>query len=207
MSVRERLKAGGAYAARAVRMAATSRPQDDRAQMNFLSNIAGSAVDSISGKPEGSQMGSEYVLEEQNFDNTFGSNLTAGSWVDAAEFIVPAQTRYNVGYGSADKSATVGRWYANFEDGSSNAVVGQARIVTRNANDKAVETDISAVATSRLDTNQSDPRTQYAVPEILDTNKVGEDSKVVLQFKLDSGSTGTSIDFSASTFQLSLTEY
>lgn len=175
--------------------------------INQIMNAAGSAVDQISGKPQGSEMGSEYVLEEQNFDNTFGSNLSAGSWVDAAEFIVNAQTQYNVGYGSADKDATVGRWYANFEDGSSNAVVGQARIVTRNANDKAVETDISAVATSRLDTNANDPRQQYAVPEILDTNRVGEDSKIVLQFKLDSGSTGTSIDFSASEFQLSLTEY
>lgn len=206
MSVRERLKAGGAYAARAVRMAATSRPDDERAQMDIFGSL-GNALDQVSGKPKGSERGSHYVLEEQNFTTTFGANLTAGSFQDAAEFVVPAQTRYNVGYGGSDAPATVGRWYANLEDGSGNAVTGQARIVTRNAQDKAVETDISAVATSRLDTSASDFRQQYAVPEIRDTNMVGEDSKVVLQFKLDSGSSGTSIDFTASTFQLSLTEY
>lgn len=172
-----------------------------------LSDMFGSAVNQISGKPSGSDRGSQYTLEEQNFDNKFGSSLVAGSWKDAAEYIVPAQTAYNVGYGSADKESTVGRWYANFDDGGGNTVTGQARIVTRNANDKAVETDISAITTARLNANANDPRTQVAVPEILDTNKVGEDSKVVFQFKLDSNSTGTSIDFTASEFRLDLTEY
>lgn len=173
----------------------------------MLGNMFGSAVDSVTGQAKGSENGSLFTLETDDLDQTFGDNLTAGSWVDAAEFIVPAQTAYNVGYGVADNEATVGRFYANFEDGSSNEVKGQVRIITRNANDKAVETDISSLSTARLDSDISNYRQQVAVPEVLDTSKVGQDSKVVIQFKLKSGSSGTSIDFSASTMMLDLTEY
>lgn len=179
----------------------------DRAQLGGIFGNLGSAVDQITGKPKNSRGGSYHDLEEQNFDNTFGSNLVAGSWKDAAEFIVSAQTEYNVGYGAADTESTVGRWFATLDDGAGNTVTGQCRIVTRNANDKAVETDISGVSTSRL--NKSNPTEQYKVPEVMDTNRVGEDSKIVFQFKLDSGSAGTSIDFTAAAteFRLSLTEY
>ena len=173
----------------------------------MLQNLFSNGIDSVTGKAEGSEGGSQFTLETDDLDNKFGSNLSAGSWVDAAEFVVPAQTAYNVGYGVADNEATVGRFYSHFEDGSSNNVEGQVRIVTRNANDKAVETDISALSTARLDSDASDFRRQVAVPEVLDTNKVGQDSKVVIQFKLKSSSTGTSIDFGASTLMLDLTEY
>jgi len=164
-------------------------------------------IDRMTGKPRGSEAGSQFTLEADDFDNTFGSNLTAGSWVDAAEYIIPAQTQMNVGYGSSENPATVGRFYAAFEDDASNTTAGQVRIVTRNARDKAVETDISALSTARLNGDPNDYRTLQAVPEVLDTNRVGEDSKIVLQFKLNSGSTGTSIDFDASSFELDLTDY
>lgn len=172
-----------------------------------LFDMLSDPIDRLSGKPRGSERGSHFTLESDDFASTFGSNLEVDEWVDAAVFVVPAQTAYNVGFGTAENESTVGRWYASFDDGSGNTVSGQVRIVTRNARDKAVETDISSVSTSKIDADPNDYRTQYAVPEILDTNKVGEDSKVVLQFKLKSSSTGTSIDFSASDFELDLTEY
>jgi hypothetical protein len=172
-----------------------------------LRDLLTGGIDEVTGKAKGSENGSQFTLEEGDWDNTFGDNLVAGQWVDAAEFIVPAQTQYNVGYGVAGNEATVGRFYSHFEDGSGNVTAGQVRIVTRDANDKNVETDISSLSTSRLDADATDYRTQVAVPEVLDTNRVGQDSKVVMQFKLKSGSTGTSIDFPASDQQLDLTEY
>lgn len=169
----------------------------------------GSAVDEISGQPKQSSGGSHFILTVSDFDTTWGDNIEAGAWVDVAEFIVGAQTQYNVGYGASDRPATVGRWYAVFQDGSGNVVKGQVRIVTRNANDKAVETDISGLSTTRLGGDPDDYRTLQAVPEVLATNRVGEDSKVVLQFNLDASSAGTSIDFGATPtkFELDLTRY
>lgn len=136
-------------------------------------------------------------IEAEDFDNTFGSNLTAGVWVDAAEFVCDAQNAYNVGWGMAEFPEVVGRWFMVLDDGSGNAVTGVARIKTRNSNDEQVDTEVRGVPTSRLDTDVSDYRKQYALAEIRQTPKVGEDSKIVLQFKLASGSVGTTIDFTA----------
>jgi hypothetical protein len=179
---------------------------DDRAQLGL-----GRGINRILGqsKRAESQGGSEFTIEAHNFDNTYGSNLQSGTWVDLAEYIVGAQTAYNVGYGVADIPDKVGRFYAHFEDGSSNVVSGQVRILTRDANDKNVDTEISGMSTSRLDSDANDWRKQVAVPEIERTPKVGEDSKIVIQFKLDPGSTGTTIDMSASgtQFLLDTTQY
>lgn len=164
------------------------------------------AVDEITGKPSGSESGDHFTLEVDDFDRT-ESALTAGEFVDVAEFIVPAQTMYDVGYGSSQHQATVGRWFATFDDGAGNAVSGIVRIETRNARDKNVDTEISGVSTSRLDSDPTDYRTQYAVPQVTDTQPVGEDSKLVVKFKQKSGSAGTSIDWAASEFELDLTEF
>lgn len=166
------------------------------------------AVDEITGKPAGSESGDHFTLEKDDFDRT-ESALTEGEFEDVAEYVVPAQTMYDVGYGSSQHEATVGRWYASFDDGNGNTVSGIVRVETRNARDKNVDTEISGVSTSRLDSDPSDYRTQYAVPQVTDTPPVGEDSKVVIKFKLKSGSTGTSIDWSADAtdFELDLTEF
>lgn len=174
--------------------------------MPFGLNL-GETLEDIQGKPNQSQGGSPDTLEEQDFTSTFGSNLQAGEWVDAAVYTVEAQTQYNVGYGKADRPETMGRWYATFTDGAGNAVTGQCRILTRDANDENVDEEIAGVSTSRLDSDPNDFRKQKGTPEVLDTPKVGEDSKIILQFKLKSGSAGTSIDFGASDFMLDMTRY
>lgn len=135
------------------------------------------------------------TVEEGDFDNTFGDNLTAGVWVDLAEFVVGAQNAYNVGWGMAEFPDVVGRWFQALSDTNGNAVEGVARIKTRNSNDERVETEVRGIPTTRLDTDVSDYRKQQTLPENRSTAKVGEDSKIVLQFKLKSSSTGTSVDF------------
>lgn len=168
-----------------------------------------SSVDSITGQPKASGDGRYAEISEGDFDNTFGSDLQAGVWRDLAEFVVDAQNKYNVGFGSADIPSTVGRWYMVLDDGAGNLVVGQARLKTRNSNDEQVETEVRSVHTRRLDTDPNTQSEQFAVPEVQKTDTVGEDSKVVLQFKLSGDSTGTAVDFTAANtvVQIPLTNY
>lgn len=165
------------------------------------------SVAQINGQPEGSAGGRYEEIQEGDFDNTFGNNLTAGSWNTLAEFVVDAQNSYNVGFGKAEVESKVGRWYMVLDDGAGAEVVGEARIKTMNSNDENVDTEVKAVPTSRLNTDITDYRKQFAVGEQKSTAKVGEDSKIVLQFRLSSSSTGTSVDFPSSTIMLPATNY
>lgn len=169
----------------------------------------GGSVDSITGQPKGSEGGSYDEIDEARFHNTFGNDLQAGVWRDLAEFVCGAQNQYNVGYASSENAQKVGRWYMVLADGAGNFVTGTARIKTRDSNDEGVDTEIRGIHTRRLDTVADDYTKQYAVEEQLNTPKVGEDSKIVLQFKLASSSTGTSVDFTAANtvVQIPLTNY
>lgn len=189
--------------------------KSDRAQFNLgsiasrLSGAAGGGntpTDTRRGIPtQSAKEGADYFdIQEGDFQNTFGNNLTAGVWSDLAEFVVGAQNAYNIGWGIADAPDVVGRWYMVLDDGAGNEVVGQARIKTRNSNDERVDTEIRGVPTSRLNTDPNDFRKQYAMPENRETDKVGEDSKAVLQFKLSSASAGTSVDFTAAATEVSI---
>lgn len=159
-------------------------------------------VDEVTGQRNSGAEGRYAEISEDDFQNTFGSDLQAGVWRDLAEFVVDAQNKYNVGYGSAGVPSTVGRWYMALYDPTADAgagayVTGHARIKSRNSNDEGVETEVRSVHTRRLDTDPNTPSEQFAVPEIERTATVGEDSKVVLQFKLSEDSVGTAVDFAA----------
>lgn len=184
---------------------------DERGQFggNLSGLFGGDPIDRITGQPKQSGGGTYAEITEESWDNTFGSNLVAGSWQDLAEFVVNAQNEYNVGFGSADVPAAVGRWYMVLDDGAGNEVTGLARIKTRNSNDERVDTEVKEVHTRRLNTAANDYRQQYAVGERRETDRVGEDSKVVLQFNLSPDSTGTSVDFTAAATvnQIPLTNY
>lgn len=159
----------------------------------------GSSEEARRGLPAASvEEGVDYdEIDSNRFTNTYGSNLTAGVWRDLAEFVADAQNAYNVGFGMQDYPERVGRWYMVLDDGAGNLVTGVARIKSRNSNDENVETEIRGVHTRRLNTVSDDYRRQFALEENRETNKVGEDSKIVLQFKLDGSSAGTSVDFTA----------
>ena len=166
--------------------------------MGLMDNLGlGNAVDNVTGQPSNSGAGRFRDITEDDFENTYGDNLQAGTWRTLAEYIVEAQNRYNVGFGVATVPDKVGRWYMVLDDGSGNLVTGEARLKTMNSNDEQVETEQRAVPTSRLNTDPNDFRKQFALPENQNTLSVGEDSKIVLQFRLNSSSAGTSVDFSA----------
>jgi len=166
-----------------------------------------SSVDEITGQTD--ERGRYAEIDADDWDNTFGSNLSSGVWRDLAEYVVEPQNQYNIGFAAASVPDRVGRWYMVLDDGNGNEVTGLARIKTRNSNDENVDTEVRAVHTRRLNTDANDFRKQYAVPESQNTPSVGEDSKIVLQFKLASGSTGTSVDFGAdaTVTQFPLTNY
>lgn len=169
----------------------------------------GSAIDDFTGQSRQSRNegGSPDTFETEDFPTWNGDALSSGQWVDLAVYPVEAQTEYNVGYGTAAVESTVGRFFAAFEDGSGNAVSGQVRIKTRDANDGNVDTEISSISTARLNSNENDYTKQVAVPEVTNTPKVGEDSKIVVQFKLSSNSQGTSADQAASTMLFDATRF
>lgn len=180
----------------------TSDPSS-RAQLG-LGGILGQAqqtLGQVQGKPEGSEGGRYAEIVAESFTGpqgtTWGDNLSPGDWIDLAQFTVRAQNQYNVGFGTADIPSKVGRWAMHLDDGSGNQVKGIARIKTRNANQEGVDTEVRSIHTRRLNKIGASHREQFAVPEQLETDRVGEDSNVVLQFKLANTSTGTTVDFSA----------
>lgn len=172
----------------------------------MLQNLLGQ-VEDITGQSKQSRGGAFETFDEDDFDTFNGGNLQEGQYVDLAVYTVEAQTQYNVGFGKADRPENQGRFFAAFDDGAGAEVSGKVRIVTRTAQDKRPDTDVSGISTARLNTNVNDRRLQYPLPEIVDTPRVGEDSKIVLQFKLKPGSAGVAIDQAASTILLDVTEY
>jgi len=169
----------------------------------------GGSVETRRGVPDASagEGVSPDTIRAEDWDNTFGSNLQAGVYRDAAEFVIGAQNAYNIGFGKAEFPDVVGRWYQILDDGNGNQVVGLSRLKTRNSNDERVDTEVRAVEAATLNANANDYRTQFALPENRETPKVGEDSKIVFQFKLSPSSTGTSIDFGDSTQKIPLSNY
>lgn len=161
-------------------------------------------VDRLTGQSSQGRQGDYDEIDEDRWANTYGDDLQAGVWRDLAEFIADPQNEYNIGFGVSDVPARVGRWYMVLDDGAGNEVVGQARVKSRNSNDEAVETEIRGVPSRRLNSDPSDYRKQYAVPEVTNTDSIGEDSKFVLQFKLAGSSAGTSVDFTADATVVSL---
>jgi len=173
------------------------------------SGMLGSAIDDLTGQPRQSERegGTRDTFEVQDFDTWYGDNLEAGAWVDLAEYVVEPQTAYRWGHGSAPVEETLGRMAAHFEDGAGNQVKGSVRLKTRNANDENADTEVAGIPTRKLDKLSASKRDKYAQPEV--GAKVGEESKLVVQFRLSSASAGTSIDETAdpSEVEMDVTRY
>lgn len=171
----------------------------------------GGAINDVTGQSEKSKAagGTRDTFDTARFTNFYGDNLVAGEWRTLAEYVVEPQTEYNVGFGSAPVDETVGRFYSQFKDGATTPqlVTGMVRITTTNSHDQNKDTEVSSIATQRLDTNAGDKTKQYAQPEVEDTDKVGPDSKIKVLFKLSASSAGTTIVEGNSTALYDMTRY
>lgn len=160
--------------------------------------MLGSAIDDMTGQPAESKAegGTRDTFDKNRWTEKQGSNLVDGEWIPLLTYTVEAQTRYNVGHGSAPVEETVGRWASAFYDSTAAAYVeGSVRVITDNANGTNQDTEISSIQTRRLDKVGQDKRAQEAVPEATDTDKVGEESVIQILFKRDPNSAGQAIDW------------
>lgn len=166
----------------------------------FDSGMLGSAINDMTGQPEQSEAagGTRDTFDKERWTTRYGSNLEDGEFIILAEYEVEAQTSYQVGHGSAPVEETVGRWASRFYDSTEGAdVEGEIRVVTNNANGTDRDVLISGVHTRRLDKLDANKRAKEAVPEKNGYSRVGEESKIQIEFRRSPNSTGQAVDWTA----------
>lgn len=115
----------------------------------------------------------------------------AGKWNRIGEFTVPAQQLYHFGYGDEGHPENQGYIFIGiYDDTATNSVVeeGFVRLVQVNARETVGPT-VWEGRTENLRGDTADKRKMIALPEKDEFFWVGEDSKLVIEFKPDADDT------------------
>lgn len=163
-------------------------------------------VNDVTGQPDSNSNNFRRYLRDSHVaypDASSTTNASAGQFTKVGEFVVPAQERYRLGFGSAKYEANQGYLYVELVDDASNVIDGSIRIQQRDAQERNIRT-AEELELSTLNASKSDRNQQVPFPEHTDMPKVGRDSKLVLAVNPDSDET---IDWSASDVILPTTVY
>ena len=115
----------------------------------------------------------------------------ADEWQVLGEYVVPAQNQVSWGQGKETIPDTLGFVYLNLMDDTSTTAVqveGEIRLVQKNAND-AGDDIVFEERTEMLRGSMSDKKLKIALPEQVQVPRVGQDSKLVLEIKVDTTAT------------------
>lgn len=115
----------------------------------------------------------------------------ADEWKDIGEYIVSAQNEISWGQGKETIPDTLGFVYINLMDDTVTTAVqveGLIRLVMKNAND-ANDKIVFEERTEMLRGSTTDKKLKIALPERANLPKVGPDSKLVVEIKVDAAQT------------------
>lgn len=130
--------------------------------------------------------------------------VTAGTYTTIGTYTVGAQRAATVGQGSIQNDpVNQGKIFIDLEDGTAADLDGWVRVVLANANETRTEV-VLELRTERLSENPTDDTKWFHQPEF--PLKVGEDSKILIQFKADGSGTKT-VSATNSKIYLDITEY
>lgn len=135
-------------------------------------------------------------LVNADFGLTANVTCVAGQYTQIGEYTVPAQQLIAFGYGTPNEGngANQGYVYVRIDD-TSGAMAGTLRLVQSNAQG----TKRIVVAEERTETfkaSETDRTLAMPLPEQIQFPKVGEDSKLVIEFKPD-GASDLTLDYDA----------
>jgi hypothetical protein len=174
--------------------------------LNNVISGARETVNDVTGQPSSDSNNFRRYLRNEHLgypSATGTTDASSGQFTKIGEFIVPAQERYRLGFGSAKYEANQGYLYVELVDDASNVINGSIRIQQRDAQERNIRT-AEELELSTLNASKSDRNQQIPFPEHTDMPKVGRDSKLVLAVNPDSDET---IDWSASDVILPTTVY
>lgn len=135
---------------------------------------------------------------------TADQTVTAGTYGTIGTFTVPAQQFATVGVGTlANEPENQGKVFMDLENTAGTDVDGVVRVVLANAQETGTITTVEE-RTERLSDNPTD-QTKW-IHQVEYPVKVGEDSKIIIQFKAD-GSGLKYVDTAETTIFLDITLY
>jgi hypothetical protein len=171
-----------------------------------LIGTARETVNDVTGQPDSDSNNFRRYLRNEHvgYPSATGTqDAQSGQFTKVGEFVVPAQERYRLGFGSAKYEANQGYLFVELKDDAGNTINGSIRIQQRDAQERNIRT-AEELELSTLNASKSDRTQQVPFPEHTDMPKVGRDSKLVLAINPDSDET---VDWSASDVILPTTVY
>lgn len=170
------------------------RFQGGQAPLAGILGGAKDAIDAVTGEPSAAGDGQKFrrllkplhLTDDATADTV---SLTSDDYNVVGEFIVPPQERYRWGWGSAEHERNQGYAFIDARDGVPANLDGSIRLEQRDHHSRVTkvvfEEDMEPLRASKTDRTIMVP-----LPEQMDYDKVGHNSKLILTAQLDSG-TGT----------------
>ena len=145
------------------------------------------------GGLNGNRGGKAAFKRTLNINDFMSGNIacTAGEWQVLGENVVSAQNEISWGQGKETIPDTLGFVYIDLMDDTSTTAVqveGLVRLVQKNAND-AGDVIVFEERTEMLRGSTTDKKLKIALPEQVQVPRVGQDSKLVLEIKVDTTQT------------------